>query len=101
VDSLKNVVKDKPFKWVVAKDGELRGLEMIDPGMTHTMATDGEPVQSAGWGKIVGDKKVQIDNDSGHYQPSKESLKVAKEKFEAAGFDVEIVDSVEPKPKKK
>jgi hypothetical protein len=35
---------------------------------------------------------VLIDRRSGHFQPDETSLQIAKQKFEAAGFEVEIAE---------
>jgi hypothetical protein len=84
------------FKWVVSEQGELLGLPKIMPGdvIKHSVATGGRPVQAAGNGRTQGNK-VFIDRRSGHYRPDEASLQIAKKKFEAAGFTVEIVAGVE------
>jgi RHS repeat-associated protein len=95
----------KPFKWVVSQEGELLGLPIVDPGdvVKHTVATGGKPVQAAGIGRFQ-DNKLIIDKLSGHHKPDPgiasaqaPSLTIAKQKFEAAGFQVEIVDDVKAK----
>jgi hypothetical protein len=95
------------FKWVVSREGELLGLPKLNKGdvfknnvindddvIKHSVATGGRPVQAAGNARLMGDK-VLIDRRSGHYRPDEASLQIAKQRFEAAGFKVEIVEGVE------
>ena len=81
------------FKWVVSEEGALLGLPKLGSGpndvIKHSVATGGRPVQAAGNARVQGDKII-IDRHSGHYRPDEASLQIAKQKFEAAGFKVEI-----------
>jgi hypothetical protein len=91
VDSLSPIGDGKEFKWVLTLDGKIVAVKMTDPRITHTMASDGNDVKSAGWAIIDG-KNVKINNRSGHYQCGRQSLLDAKKAWEEAGFTVEIVD---------
>jgi hypothetical protein len=84
------------FKWVVSEEGELLGIPKIMPNdvIKHTVPTGGRPVQAAGNARLEGGRLL-IDKNSGHYRPDEASLSIAKEQFEAAGYKVEIVASVE------
>ena len=95
------------FKWVVSEDGELLGLPVVMPGDTikHSVATGGRPVLAAGEARVQGNV-ILIDKHSGHYRPDPDalftqspSLGIAKQKFEAVGFQVRIVDQVRPRDK--
>ena len=83
------------FKWVVSEEGNLLGLPKVEPGdlIKHSVATGGRPVQAAGNARVQGNRAF-IDRRSGHYQPDEASLQIGKQKFEAAGFEVEIIESV-------
>src|SRR5208337_4078838 len=88
------------LKWVVSEDGELLGLPVVMPGDTikHSVATGGRPVLAAGEARVQGNV-ILIDNHSGHYRADPASLSIAKQKFEAAGFQVRIVDQVRAREK--
>jgi hypothetical protein len=61
----------------------------------HVVVTGGKPVKSAGKARFRGDTLV-IDPHSGHYHPTKESVKeLAEPAFRAAGFaKVETRDDI-------
>jgi hypothetical protein len=84
------------FKWVLSVEGELWGLPMLDRHLVftekdrdiikHDVVTRGERVNSAGKAQLRGDVLL-IDPRSGHYHPTKESVKeLAEPAFKAAGF---------------
>jgi len=92
------------FKWVLTKEGELLGLPSYNKGdvvngkvvdkddvIKHSVATGGEPVRAAGDARLVG-KKIFVDRHSGHYRPDQETLRIAKDVFQAAGFRVATVE---------
>jgi hypothetical protein len=95
------------FKWVVSKDGRLMGVPRLDKGdvwrgkvaeandlIKHTTASGGQPVLAAGNARVHGDR-VMIDRRSGHYRPDAASMEIARAKFIAAGFRVEVVEGVQ------
>jgi len=93
------------FRWVLSLEGELWGLPMLDRHLVftekdrdiikHDVVTRGGPVRSAGKAQVRGDLLL-IDPRSGHYRPTKESVKeLAEPAFKAAGFaKVETVDNI-------
>jgi hypothetical protein len=93
------------FKWVLTLDGELWGVPMLDRHLVftekdrdiikHDLVTRGGPVNSAGIAVLRGEVLL-IDPRSGHYHPSKESVKqLAEPAFRAAGFaNVETHDNI-------
>jgi hypothetical protein len=60
--------------------------------ISHTVLTNGEPVLAAGEADIAGDDGeyylLNINNHSGHYQPSLNSLEIGKEAFIASGINI-------------
>ncbi|MCQ0023388.1 DUF6531 domain-containing protein [Streptomyces somaliensis DSM 40738] len=78
-------------KWAVTEDGELLVIPKYVAGveLKHPVLTGGNPVLSAGEAEIAGSKgsyyMMELNNNSGHYKPSRESLSVAREAFERAG----------------
>lgn len=80
----------EPLNYVVTEQGEL----IVGPSrvggkeIRHSVLADGEPVRAAGQVDLAGNTVTYIDNDSGHYQPSADSLTVATDSWERAGFTV-------------
>jgi hypothetical protein len=78
-------------KWAVTEDGELLVIPKYVAGveLKHPVLTGGNPVLSAGEAEIAGSKgayyMMELNNNSGHYKPSWESLSVAREAFDRAG----------------
>ena len=60
--------------------------------ISHTVITNGEPVLAAGEADITGFDSyyylLNINNHSGHYQPSLSSLEIGKEAFKASGINI-------------
>jgi hypothetical protein len=58
--------------------------------LKHPVLTNGAPVRAAGEAEIAGADGsyfgMEVNNNSGHYEPSLESLEVGKEAFERAGI---------------
>ena len=79
------------FKWVVSARGELFGLRTFGKDLIkHSVATGGQPVCAAGLARFQRGLLL-IDHKSGHYHPDESRLSLAKPRFEAAGFKVQIV----------
>ncbi|MFF3918954.1 hypothetical protein ACFYZB_36995 [Streptomyces sp. NPDC001852] len=60
--------------------------------ISHSVLTRGAPVRAAGEADIAGSAGdgyfgLDINNHSGHFLPSSESLEIGKEAFAAAGVD--------------
>lgn len=80
------------FKWVVTEQGELFGLKRLEGDLIkHSLVSRGRPVLAAGNARVQGNKAL-LDRRSGHYRPDRDSMIVAKQKFEAAGFVVEVIE---------
>ncbi|MGW2961759.1 polymorphic toxin-type HINT domain-containing protein [Streptomyces sp. NPDC001220] len=80
------------IKWAVREDGSLVIIPKFVQGkeISHSVLTGGAPVRAAGEADIAGSAKdgyfgLDINNHSGHFLPSSESLKIGKEAFTAAG----------------
>ncbi|MGW7237089.1 RICIN domain-containing protein [Streptomyces sp. NPDC054804] len=80
------------IKWAVREDGSLVIIPKFVQGkeISHSVLTGGAPVRAAGEADIAGSAKdgyfgLDINNHSGHFLPSSESLKIGKEVFTAAG----------------
>jgi hypothetical protein len=89
---LSRVVNQGTIKWIVTAQGRL----LIVPkyvGQTeiaHTVASKGEPVLAAGEAEVAfGAGRyfgIAISNDSGHYRPSMESLRIGIDAFARLGI---------------
>lgn len=92
-DSVKTMVNEGKIKFVVKKNGDLivcqHTIKTIE--ISHAVLADGEDVLTAGEADIShGDGQfigISIDNNSGHYKPSEESLEIAIKKFKEAGIE--------------
>ncbi|MEU6385698.1 DUF6531 domain-containing protein [Streptomyces bauhiniae] len=80
------------IKWAVDDHGQLLVIPKHIDGieLKHPVLTRGGPVQSAGEAEIAGGEGtyfgMEINNNSGHYKPSLESLQTGKDAFERAGI---------------
>ena len=83
---------DGQVKWVITKDGELWIIpKYVDnQEIAHSVIANGGDVIAAGEATIAGSDGsyigLEITNHSGHYQPSVESLNVAREIFKEYGI---------------
>lgn len=81
-------------KWAVTEQRELFIVTKYVQGqeISHTVLTNGEPVLAAGEADITGFDDyyylLNINNHSGHYQPSLSSLEIGKEAFKANGINI-------------
>ncbi|MFG2332776.1 RHS repeat-associated core domain-containing protein [Streptomyces sp. NPDC048604] len=79
------------LKWAVLEDGRLVVVPKFVKGeeISHAVLSGGDPVRAAGEAQIVGSQGqywgTHIDNHSGHFQPSLESLEIGKEAFRKFG----------------
>ncbi|MFE2555562.1 putative T7SS-secreted protein [Streptomyces sp. NPDC059352] len=80
------------IKWAVTMDGELvvipKNVGTVE--LKHPVLTNGAPVRAAGEAEIAGGQGsyfgMEINNNSGHYKPSQESLEIGREAFERSGI---------------
>ncbi|GAB1539968.1 hypothetical protein NUACC21_26370 [Scytonema sp. NUACC21] len=81
-------------KWAVTQEGELFIVPKYVQGheISHTVLTNGEPVLAAGEADITGFDGyyylLNINNHSGHYQPSLNSLNIGRDAFKANGVNI-------------
>lgn len=85
------------LKWAVTEDGQIKFVPhtVVNPrtGRTveinHPVITGGAPVIAAGEAEIIGSDGVyiglELNNNSGHYLPSNDSLDIAREIFANLG----------------
>ncbi|MGC9539865.1 Hint domain-containing protein, partial [Streptomyces sp. UG1] len=79
-------------KWAVREDGSLVIVPKFVNGqeISHSVLTRGAPVRAAGEADIAGSSRdgyfgLDINNHSGHFLPSSESLEIGRDAFVAAG----------------
>ncbi|MFJ6517641.1 putative T7SS-secreted protein [Streptomyces filamentosus] len=91
-DGFDEAINGGTVKWAVTKEGELLIIPKHVQGteLKHPVLTNGGPVRAAGEAEIAGGGGeyfgMEINNQSGHYWPSTESLEIGKEAFERAGI---------------
>ncbi|MDH2393194.1 hypothetical protein QCN29_31350 [Streptomyces sp. HNM0663] len=89
-----DVINSGTVKWAVTEEGELVFIPKHLQGteLKHPVLTNGAPVRAAGEAEIAGGGGnyfgMEINNQSGHYWPSQESLDIGKEAFERAGIPI-------------
>ncbi|MDX2562516.1 DUF6531 domain-containing protein [Streptomyces sp. TX20-6-3] len=89
-----DVINSGTVKWAVTEEGELvfipKNVQGIE--LKHPVLTNGAPVRAAGEAEIAGGSGnyfgMEINNQSGHYWPSQESLEIGKEAFDRAGIPI-------------
>ncbi|RSO11166.1 hypothetical protein DMH18_10075 [Streptomyces sp. WAC 06783] len=79
-------------KWAVLEDNSLVIMPktVAQEELSHPVLSGGAPVRAAGEAQIAGNKEVgyfgtSLNNHSGHFKPSLESLEIGREAFAAAG----------------
>ncbi|MEW2418118.1 putative T7SS-secreted protein [Streptomyces sp. NPDC046866] len=88
------MINSGTVKWAVTEEGELVFIPKHVQGteLKHPVLTNGAPVRAAGEAEIAGSGGnyfgMEINNQSGHYWPSQESLEIGKEAFERAGIPI-------------
>jgi hypothetical protein len=87
------LVTEGTVKWVLTVEGELLFIpEKVDGAeLAHPVMTNGGPVLAAGEAEIVelGDGEyglLKFTGNSGHYRPDSQSVRRARQVFEAAGI---------------
>ncbi|MEU2134582.1 polymorphic toxin-type HINT domain-containing protein, partial [Streptomyces sp. NPDC018352] len=87
-----SAVASGTVKWAVREDGSLVVIPKFVNGqeISHSVLTRGAPVRAAGEADIAGSSGdgyfgLEINNHSGHFLPSTESLQVGRDAFGAAG----------------
>ncbi|MFB6615788.1 putative T7SS-secreted protein [Streptomyces sp. NPDC056367] len=89
-----DIINSGTVKWAVTEEGELVFIPKHVQGteLKHPVLTNGAPVRAAGEAEIAGSGGnyfgMEINNQSGHYWPSPESLDIGKEAFERAGIPI-------------
>ncbi|MER6612810.1 putative T7SS-secreted protein [Streptomyces xantholiticus] len=89
-----DVINSGTVKWAVTEEGELVFIPKHVQGteLKHPVLTNGAPVRAAGEAEIAGSGGnyfgMDINNQSGHYWPSQESLDIGKEAFDRAGIPI-------------
>ncbi|MEU4732166.1 putative T7SS-secreted protein [Streptomyces sp. NPDC023588] len=89
-----DIINSGTVKWAVTEEGELVFIPKHVQGteLKHPVLTNGAPVRAAGEAEIAGSGGnyfgMEINNQSGHYWPSQESLDIGKEAFERAGIPI-------------
>ncbi|WP_329118633.1 putative T7SS-secreted protein [Streptomyces sp. NBC_01353] len=91
-DGFDEAINSGTIKWAVTMDGELvvipKNVGTVE--LKHPVLTNGAPVRAAGEAEIAGGQGsyfcMEINNSSGHYKPSLESLETGREAFERAGI---------------
>ncbi|MFE7093887.1 putative T7SS-secreted protein [Streptomyces erythrochromogenes] len=93
-DGFDDIINSGTVKWAVTEQGELVFIPKHVQGteLKHPVLTNGAPVRAAGEAEIAGSGGnyfgMEINNQSGHYWPSQESLDIGKEAFERAGIPI-------------
>ncbi|MFI6446750.1 polymorphic toxin-type HINT domain-containing protein [Kitasatospora sp. NPDC050543] len=87
-----SAVSSGTVKWAVREDGSLVVMPKFVNGqeISHSALTRGAPVRAAGEADIAGSSGdgffgLDINNHSGHFLPSSESLQIGRDAFAAAG----------------
>jgi hypothetical protein len=80
------VQSQRKFKWTLNERGD---LGVISPTLKHSVAAGGGDVLTAGHGHYDSAKAVlTLDNDTGHYHTTEESLKQSRTAWEYLGYNV-------------
>jgi hypothetical protein len=92
----KFVLSGRTFKWVYtfrkSLSGDVHTLAIVGSQLKHSVAAGGIPVLTAGSGVFWANGKIaKLNNDTGHYQTTVESLGLVRDAWLATG----IVDAVE------
>src|SRR5690242_7830693 len=90
------VIDSDKVKWAIDANGVLKVIpkRVGSKEIKHSVITGGKPVLAAGEAYIAGSNGtyylLDIDNNSGHFLPSSESLQLGINAFAAAGVIVSI-----------
>jgi hypothetical protein len=84
------VTSGRRFKWVFTRrlslSGPVETLAVVDSTLKHSVAAGGVDVVTAGSGVYLGDGRLSLNNDTGHYHTSFESLRLAETAWRALAF---------------
>lgn len=80
------------FKWVYQPKN---GIVIINPQYKHSVASGGGDVTTAGHGQLISPNKLWINNDTGHYQTTMDSLHLSIGKWQALGYNVELRERID------
>ncbi|HLP91156.1 MAG TPA: DUF4157 domain-containing protein [Nostocaceae cyanobacterium] len=89
-----SIINEGTIKWAVTTDNELVIIpkNVGNSEISHSVLSGGKPVLAAGEAEIVGGSGqyllLEINNHSGHYQPTGDSLDIGIEAFKKQGIDV-------------
>jgi len=92
------VERGTKFKWVLIwrGPGKPAELNVISSILKHSVAAGGEEVYTAGSGYYrASDKTLVVDNDTGHYLTSVQSLDKAVPAWEGLGYKVQTKERVD------
>ena len=85
-------IEDGTIKWAILEDGRLVIQPKFVDGheISHSVLSGGGPVRAAGEAEVAGSRShgyfgLDINNHSGHFRPSTESLQAGRDAFAAAG----------------
>lgn len=97
-----SVISSGTVKWAVNENGSLAVIpKFVDrEELYHPVLAGGGPVQAAGEADIVGSAEsgyygTEINNYSGHYLPSPESLEIGEEAFQRHGINFAYSETVD------
>lgn len=88
-----SAIEEGTVKWAVTAEGDLYLMPKFVGGveLKHPVLTGGADVQAAGEAEIAGSDGsyfgIEINNNSGHYLPSPDSLEIGRSTFGDAGID--------------
>ncbi|NRD73996.1 RHS repeat-associated core domain-containing protein [Shewanella sp. VB17] len=76
----------KEFKWIFNN----KGLSVISPEFKHSVPAGGGSIITGGSGQLIEGKKLWINNDTGHYRTTVQSLSSSIPAWRASHYDVDI-----------
>ncbi|MGB7415919.1 MAG: hypothetical protein WA902_17075 [Thermosynechococcaceae cyanobacterium] len=83
---------NQKFKWTYDKKN---GLVVLVPHLKHSVAAGGAEVITAGHAQRTGEGQILIDNDTGHYHTTFESLDLSFPSWRKAGYTVQKKERVD------
>jgi hypothetical protein len=87
------VQSGRKFKWTLNERGD---LGVVNSTLKHAVASGGGGVHTAGHGQYAAQANMlTLDNDTGHYQTTVESLKRSQTAWEHLGYNVTFKERVD------
>lgn len=83
------LLNNNQFKWIYDKKD---GIILIESQYKHSIAAAAGDIITGGSGKCLGAGRIELNNDTGHYQTDFGSLALAKAEWERNGFLVTLRD---------